>query len=80
MDKRVFLITCRICNRRKHIKSRIFFENAIGTKGFSIHNMSANHAIRRRELDVGIVGKTNFVINKEHDKAVRKETEKDDYR
>lgn len=80
MDKGVFLVTCRICNRRKNVKSRVLFEHAIGTKWFPIHNVAADNAICRRKFNVGIIRKVDFVIDEEHDKSVYKETKKDDYR
>ena len=74
MEKRVFLIASRICNRRKHIKSRILFKNAIRTKRLPVHDMPANNAVRRRKFDIGIIRKTDFVIDKNRDDTVNKET------
>jgi hypothetical protein len=42
--------------------------------------MAADNTICRRELDIGIIRKIHFVIDKERDKTVYKETKKDDYR
>ena len=79
MEKRVFLIASRICNRRKHIKSRVFFKHAIGTEWFPVHDMTANNAVRGRKLDIGIIRKTDFVIDKNRDDTVNKETQEKGY-
>ena len=80
MVKRIFLNIGRIRHRREHIKSCIFFENAVGAKRHTVHDMTANHAIGRRKLYIGIIRKAKVVINKECDKAMNKKTKKDDYR
>ena len=80
MDKRVLLITSRICYGRKDVKSSILFKYAIGSKRFSIHNVAANNAVRWRKFNIGIIRKTNFIINKERYNAVNKETQKKDNR
>ena len=79
MEKRIFLVACRICYRRKNVKSCVLFKNAIGTKRFPVHDMAANNAICRRKLDIGIVGKADFVIDKNRDNTVDKETQKKGY-
>lgn len=79
MEKRILLVTCRICNRRKNVKSRILFEHAIGAKRLPVHNVAANHAIGGRKFNIGIVRKVDFVIDEKHDKAVNKKSKKDDY-
>ena len=80
MNKRIFLETGRIGDRRKNVKSCIFIKYTIGAKRFPIHDMATNNTSRRRKLYFRTIGKIDFIIDKESNKAMYKETKKDDYR
>ena len=80
MVKRVLLHLCGIDDRRKNVKSSVFFEHAVGTERHAIHNVTAHDAIGRRKFNVSCFGKLKVVVDKERHKTVYKKTKKDEYR